>query len=114
MGCDFYTYYVLCIKCKDGRLIEDTLESTRERHWFYDDRKSYDSDFDDEAYDYNTYDAQMKQALQKYPRKDLYKDNNWLCTEYALDKYRGMFPALKVREDDILEVWKQGGAERRI
>ena len=52
MGCDFYTYYILCIEYKkDGKSVvhKEVLEDTRERHYFnYEPERDEDFEEDQE------------------------------------------------------------------
>jgi hypothetical protein len=117
MGCDFYTYYKVCIECKDKEVTEHILEDTRERHYWYEDFPEMDSDFE-EADDYRKryskcIDRQIEGMLTKYSKKDLYRDGKWLCVPAAVEKYQNILTELKIVESEVVHVWKQGGAHLR-
>lgn len=117
MGCDFYTYYKVCIECTDKSVKEYILEDTRERHYFYEGVLERDEDFEEEE-EYQTrcqkcYDDQIENTLTKYSKKDLYVDGKWLCVASAIEKYQKILTGLKISESTVVHVWKQGGAHLR-
>ncbi len=116
MGCDFYTYYVLHIKLSDNTIHEHKLDDTLERH-YWTEYPQIDEDFCD-AMEYHRlsqecYDRQIERELAQYKKRDLYKDNKWLCIEYSINKYKDILSKLKISENDIVHIWKEGGAELR-
>ena len=119
MGCDYYTYYVLCIQYKkNGEIITDKeiLEDTRERHYFHYDLKR-DEDFEEEdeymkrcqVYE----DSQIEYTLAEYKSKEILKDGKWLCVQSAQEKYTEMCKELKINLEDIQSIWKEGGYHYR-
>ena len=117
MGCDFYTYYKVCIKLEDGTIKEHILWDTRERHYYFEGFPEMDEDFEE----YNEYvqrrskfyDDQIDDALRRYMKKDIYRDSKWLCVESAIPKYKNIITDLKIPEGDDMHIWKQGGAQLR-
>jgi hypothetical protein len=118
MGCDFYTYYKVCIECKDKTVKEHILEDTRERRYFYEFVEEWDEDFETE-WEYTKrrnadYDEQIDRVLaDNYKTKELYKDGKWLCLAHAIEKYKEIFKDLEIAEETVVRVWKQGGAHMR-
>jgi hypothetical protein len=126
MGCDFYTYYRVCVELTNKRVKRYVLEDTRERHYWTEfvEPVEYDEDFEpDEEYykrveenrklSQECNDRQIERELASYTTKDLYKDNKWLCVESSVKKYRDILTYLKVSEKDVVRIWKEGGAELR-
>jgi len=114
MGCDFYTYYVVRIQYKSGdevKIKTKEIEETRQRHYFWE-IEERDSDFE-ELNDY--YDRchlerkrQVDNELSQYPRKDIYKNGNWLCIASSKEKYQNMCKKLGITESNIIGIWKEG------
>jgi hypothetical protein len=114
MGCDFYTYYVVRIQYKSGdevKIKTKEIEETRQRHYFWE-IEERDSDFE-ELNDY--YDRchlerqrQVDNELSQYPRKDIYKNEKWLCIASSKEKYINMYKSLGITESDIIGIWKEG------
>ncbi len=118
MGCDFYIYYELVIKCKnqDGneKVIRYDLEDTYERNdWWICER---DTDFEEEE-DYKIRwkkkrNEQLKYELDQYKTFTLYKDGSWLCTKSAIQKYMDIIHThinrqhKRVTEENIIEIIK--------
>jgi hypothetical protein len=118
MGCDFYTYYKVCIECKDGSVKEYILEDTRERRYFYEITQEWDEDFETEWEFAKRRNAELDEQIDRvladnYKTKELYKDGKWLCLHQAVEKYKKIFTDLEVGEDTVVRVWKQGGAHMR-
>jgi hypothetical protein len=113
MGCDFYTYYIMCIECTDKSISKYIIHDTLQRH-YWDEFVNRDEDFDDEDFNkqYKEYcDMHIKRELALYITKDLYNDGKWLCTEYAVSKYRDILDKLKISEKDVIHIWKQGESQ---
>jgi hypothetical protein len=114
MGCDYYTYYKICIQYKNGDTIEieeEIDEDTRQRHYFYD-VKERDPYFE-EIPEYLTrirkeYQNQIENKLRGYVRKDIFKDNKWLCIESSKEKYLNMCKENEIPESAIIAIWKEG------
>lgn len=119
MGCDFYTYYKLCIEYKNGDQVnvkEYVFEETKERHYFWEDLE-WDNDFE-ERNDYyercHIYrNEQIKQELLRYTNEHLYKHNKWLCVFDAKDKYSQLLKKFGIKEESVIQIWKQGDAHLR-
>lgn len=114
MGCDYYTYYKICIQYRKGDTVEieeEIDEDTRQRHYFYYEEE-IDPDFE-ELDDYNKrrnseYKNQIDNQLQRYVKKDIFKDNKWLCIESAKEKYLDMCKENEIPESAIIAIWKEG------
>ncbi len=114
MGCDYYTYYKICIQYRKGDTVyieEEIDEDTRQRHYFYYEEE-IDPDFE-ELDDYNKrrnseYKNQIFIQLQRYTKKDIFKDNKWLCIESAKEKYLNMCKENNISESDVIAIWKEG------
>lgn len=119
MGCDFYTYYKVCIEYKkdeEMKVKEHILEESRERHYFWEDLE-WDEDFEDR----NDYferchkhrNDQIDQELSRYKNVHLYKNNRWLCIVEAKEKYQNLLKKLDIPESSVTQIWKQGGFHMR-
>lgn len=119
MGCDFYTYYVVRIEYKNGEEVkveEYKLEETTERHYFLGDLE-WDEDFE-ERNDYFERchihrNEQIEQELSRYTTAHLYKNNRWLCVSDAKEKYQQLLKKLGIKEESVVQIWKQGDAHLR-
>jgi hypothetical protein len=113
MGCDFYTFYKICIEySKNEKIkIEDhILDETRERHYFNECER--DEDFE-EVNDY--YERQIEERrqqidslLENYKITQIYKDKTWLCIPSAQEKYQNILKKYGIAEKDVIKIWKQG------
>jgi hypothetical protein len=116
MGCDYYTYYKICIQYRKGDTVEieeKIEETTRQQHYLH--FRERDVDFE-ELDEYNSkmdchYKCQMDRYIEQYERKDIFKVNNWLCIESAKEKYLNICKECNILESDIIAIWKQGGCE---
>jgi hypothetical protein len=119
MGCDFYTYYKVCIEYKKGeemKLEEHEVEESRERHYFWD-SPEWDEDFEDRN-DYferchKQRNDQIEAELSRYKNAHLYKNKQWLCVVDAKNKYQNLLKKLDVSESSVIQIWKQGGFHMR-
>jgi hypothetical protein len=119
MGCDFYTYYEVCIEYKKDdktKVKTQILEDTRDRHYFWE-IKERDEDFE-ELNDY--YERchlerkrQIDDELSRYEKKEIYKDGKWLCIESSREKYINMYKKMGILDENIISIWKQGGFNYR-
>lgn len=100
MGCDFYTYYKICIEYKNGdetKIVCDIDESTLEREYFGD---GYDEDY-------------IYICLANYEDEIIYEKNKWLCEENEKYKYNIIMKAYGIDERDIICIWKEGDFDYR-
>ena len=115
MGCDFYTYYIVCIEYKKGDTIEKTIhkiEESVQRHWYW---EGYDSrDEDSETWDEyrarvaKIQDRQVQEALLNYIEADLYKDGEWLCFPNEVEDYMELLSEYEIDEGSLIRVWEEG------
>jgi hypothetical protein len=116
MGCDYYTYYKVCVRHGENEDVEEyILEETREPHYFFE-CSERDEDFEEEE-DYQIrrrayYDNQIIEARVRHTQKVIYDEGKWLCMTSAIEKYRTILAKLNVAESDVVSIWKQGGAEK--
>ena len=115
MGCDFYTYYEVCIEYKKGnktKIKKEILEDTRNRHYFWEIRER-DEDFEELNDYYNRCNMerqrQVDDELSRYEKKIIYKDGKWLCIESSKEKYINMYKKYDISEENIISIWKKGG-----
>ncbi len=116
MGCDFYTYYVLCIEYKKGneyKVKKEEIEGPRERHYFWGSCLDYDEDFEDKNDYYERYEKfkrdQVENELKNYPRKVIFKDSKWLCLESSKEKYMNLCKKYNIPQNDVISIWKEAG-----
>lgn len=119
MGCDFYTFYKLCIEYTKDRKTEiytcDLME-TKERHdWWSVDR---DEDFEE----WNDYlkrcESEKQRQLESifrldYPRVDLCVNGEWKCISTAKHRYLERVEKANIPVDAIVNVWKEGDSWAR-
>ena len=68
MGCDFYTYYKICIEYKkedETIIVYDIDEESREKEYFGD---GYDRNY-------------IYSCLADYEDEDIFENNKWVCDE---------------------------------
>jgi hypothetical protein len=114
MGCDFYTFYKLCIEySKDGKTeiySYDLTEDQQRQDWWHVER---DEDFE-EWDDYLKRRASEKQRQldsifrREYPRVDLCVNREWKCISMAKNRYLEKAEQANIPESDIVNVWKEG------
>jgi hypothetical protein len=120
MGCDYYTYYVICIEYKKGDTVKikrHIVEDTRKRHYFYYDGLKRDDDFEEErefnercrVYEEN----QIQDALSEYTPKQILKDGKWLCIPSAQEKYTNICKEYDILPETVIAIWKEGGCQYR-
>lgn len=114
MGCDFYTYYVLCIEYKKGnevKLERMEIADTRERHYFYGSCER-DEDFEELNDYWERYERfkreQVENELVNYPTREIYKNKKWLCLESSKEKYMNLCKKFGIPHNDVISIWKQG------
>lgn len=115
MGCDFYTYYVVRIQYKKGdevKIESQEIDDTRERHYFWEFGGRRDEDFEELNDYYERLHIQKQQqvddALRDYPKKEIFKDNKWLCIGSSKEKYINICKNYGIGEKDIISIWKEG------
>jgi hypothetical protein len=106
---------VVRIEYKNGDKTEvktKEIEDTRESHTFWEIRRYWSEDFEEENDYYIRCSQERKRQidneLSNYPRKDLYKDGKWLCIESSIEKYINMYKEYGIKESDIISIWKEG------
>jgi hypothetical protein len=100
MGCDFYTYYKICIEYKIGdetKILYDIDEESREKEYFGD------------GYDGNYIDS----CLADYYDDDIFENNEWICEEDEKKKYVEILKAYNIEEKDVIKIWKEGDYQLR-
>ena len=115
MGCDFYTYYVLCIEYKKGnenKVKKEEIQDTRERCYFLESCPGYDEDFEQLNDYYERYEQfkrdQVENELKNYPRRVIFKDSKWLCLESSKEKYINTCKKFNIPIKDVISIWKEG------
>ena len=113
MGCDFYTFYKICIEyIKDGNheVVDHMLDETKERHdWNECER---DEDFE-ELNDFferqnEEHREQIDYLLEQYKTTHIYKDKTWLCIPSAQEKYQYILKKYGISENTVVKIWRQG------
>lgn len=100
MGCDFYTYYKVCIEYKIGdetKIVYDIDESSREKEYFGD---GYDSNY-------------IYSCLADYYDDDIFENNEWFCEEDEKGVYVDILKAYNIEEKDVVKIWKEGDYQLR-
>jgi hypothetical protein len=100
MGCDFYTYYKVCIEYKNGdetKIIYDIDESTRENEYFGD---GYDKNY-------------IYSCLAWYEDEDIFENNEWVCEDDEKRGYMNILKAYNIEEKDVVKIWKEGDYQLR-
>lgn len=100
MGCDFYTYYQVCIEYKNGdetKVINDIDESTRTREYFGD---GYDKNY-------------IYSCLADYEDEEIYENNEWVCDEEEKKNYIDILKAYGIDEKNVIKIWKEGDYQLR-
>jgi hypothetical protein len=105
---------MLRIEYKKGdevKVKSEEIMDTRERHYFWE-GEGRDEDFE-ELNDY--YERchlerkrQVDDALRDYPKKDMYKNDKWLCVESSKEKYINLCKKYGIAEKDLVAIWKEG------
>jgi hypothetical protein len=114
MGCDFYTFYKLCIEYKHGN---DIATFT---HRFFDARERqywYELDRDEDFEEWDDYKKRLDEAHKDqiqdiydthYPRVDLCMNGLWKCVPSAKSKYLELAAKERIPTESIVNVWKEG------
>ncbi len=115
MGCDFYTFYKLCIEyqTEEGEVSLYTYSYDEERQrqdWWHVER---DEDFEEwEEYLKRRQSEKQRQLdsifRREYPRVDLCVNGEWKCISSAKHRYLDMAKDAKIPEESIRNVWKEG------
>ena len=114
MGCDFYTFYKLCIEYKkDDALVTFTfnMDETRDRNdWWHVER---DEDFEEWDAFFTRRKLEHERQIQSifashYPKITLCHEGIWKCIESAKEKYLAIAEEAGIPTDTIVNVWKEG------
>ncbi len=113
MGCDFYTFYKVCIQYnKDDKheVVEHILEETRDRHDWYECER--DEDFEELTDFYERqHEERMEQVgriLDNYKTTVIYKDTTWQCITSAKEKYQYLLKKYGISENSVVKIWREG------
>jgi hypothetical protein len=100
MGCDFYTYYKVCIEYKiedETKILYDIDETSREKEYFGD---GYDQNY-------------IYSCLAWYEDEDIFENNKWFCDENEKEGYMNILKAYNIEEKDVIKIWKEGDYQAR-
>lgn len=114
MGCDFYTFYKVCIEYRKNETTEvytyELFEEKERQDWWSVER---DEDFEE----WNDYlkrrESERKRQIQsifdrEYPRVDLCVNGEWKCISTAKHRYLERAEKANIPVDAIVNVWKEG------
>jgi hypothetical protein len=113
MGCDFYTFYKICIeyiKNDTNEVVDHMLDETKERHDWNECERDEDFEEINDFFDRQNEERreQIDYLLEQYKTTQIYKDKTWLCIPSAKEKYQYILKKYGISENTVVKIWRQG------